>query len=576
MPELDSVFHQVAALLVVCAAIAYVANRLRQPLVVGFIAAGILVGPEVLGLVEDTAELELFAKIGIALLLFVVGLKLDLRLVRVVGPVALATGLGQMLLTAVVGYGLATLLGFTPVSALYVAVALTFSSTIIIVKLLSDKDEIDHLHGRIAIGVLIVQDIVVVFAMIALTAFGRDAGEVPFAWQLADVVAKGGAFLAGTLVLMRWVLPWLLHTLSRSAEVLVLFAIAWAVFLASVSDLLGFGEEVGAFLAGVSLASTPYRDALGARLVSLRDFLLLFFFIILGAQLDFAAAGTHVLAAAVLSIFVLLFKPVVVMITMGLMGYRARVSWRTGLAIAQISEFSLIIAALGFSLGHVDADIVGLVTTVGLVTIGLSTYLIYNSERLYERFANPLRIFERDPRRHREVRLDDDPPIDVIVFGLGRYGSGVVETLQAHGWSPLGVDFDPQSMRTWKQRGLPTAYGDAHDPHVLDVLPLHCARWVVSSVRDLDSNLALVQALRQAGYRGKIAVSALDDGGEERLAAAGADKVLRPFRDAALDAVHAIEADRAAGDVRQAREARSSEPERSDADPDGSSQTGLA
>jgi Kef-type K+ transport system membrane component KefB len=547
MPELDSIFHQTAALLAICAVVAFIANRLRQPLVVGFIAAGIIVGPEVLGLVDDPEELELLASIGIALLLFVVGLKLDVRLVRVVGPVALATGLGQVVFTSAVGYLIAIALGLQPVTALYVAIALTFSSTIIIVKLLSDKGEIDDLHGRIAIGFLIVQDIVVVLAMIALTAFGEPAQQ-PLALEFAEVFAKGIAFLGGILVLMRWVLPPLMHKLSHSPEILLLFAIAWAVFLASVGELLGFSEEVGAFLAGVSLASTPYRDALGARLVSLRDFLLLFFFITLGAQLDFAEAGAQLGAAIVLSLFVLIGNPIIVMIIMGLMGYPTRVSFRAGLTVAQISEFSLILVALGFTLGHIDSETVGLVTTVGLITIGLSTYLIYNSGWLYDRFAPMLSVFERGRDRQRQIHIPDDRPrVDVIVFGLGRYGSRVVEVLQEHGWSPLGVDFDPQALRSWEQRGLPIVYGDAHDPHVPEVLPLDRARWVVSTIRDLDTSLALLQTLHQNRYDGRIAVSALSDIDAAALAD-GADKVLRPFHDAAADAVAALEEDRRRGE----------------------------
>jgi hypothetical protein len=224
------------------------------------------------------------------------------------------------------------------------------------------------------------------------------------------------------------------------------------------------------------------------------------------------------------------------------------VSFRAGLTVAQISEFSLILAALGLTLGHIDSQTVGLVTTVGLITIGLSTYLIYNSDWLYERFAPALRVFERPQHKQRRLQLaDEGPDVDVGVIGLGRFGSAVVETLQEHGWSPFGIDFDPQALRVWEERGLPIAYGDAHDPHLPESLPLERLRWVVSTVRFLDTNLALVQALEQHGYRGKIAVSALSDHDGERLRQAGADTVLQPFRAAAVDAVEALEQDRERG-----------------------------
>lgn len=537
---LDSVFHQVAALLAICALMGALAARLRQPLVVGFIAAGVLVGPAALGLVGESAEVELLATIGIALLLFVVGLKLDVRLVRVVGPVALITGLGQILVTAGVGYLLCVALGLTTVSALYTAVALAFSSTVIIVKLLSDRDELDDLHGRITIGVLIVQDIVVVLVMIALSGFTGDADRL--ASQVVGVVVRGAVFVGGISILARWVLPALLQWLARSAELLVLFAIAWAVLLASAGELLGFSEEVGAFLAGVSLASTPYRDALGARLVTLRDFLLLFFFITLGTQLDFSRAGEQLLAIAALSAFVVLSKPLIVMAIMGSLGYRARVSFRAGLTLAQISEFSLILVALGFGLGHVGGDTVSLVTTVGLVTIATSTFLVSKSSWLHERLAPALRLFERGDMRALRVPAPlEDPQPDVAVVGLGRYGSNLVSALREQGRTPIGVDFDPLALRRWEDLELPVIYGDAHDPGLVEHLPLGNVRWIVSSIRDLDTNLALVQALRQhGGYDGRIAVTALSEEDAGLLERAGAHVVLRPFADAAHDAVAAF------------------------------------
>ncbi|MDX1655040.1 MAG: cation:proton antiporter, partial [Candidatus Competibacteraceae bacterium] len=266
----SDVFSEVAALLLVAAGIGAVGLWLRQPLIVSFIAAGVLVGPAGLGWVTAADQIDLLAKFGIALLLFIVGLRLDLHLIRTMGPVALATGLGQVLFTSLFGFLIALGLGLPTLGALYVAVALTFSSTIIIVKLLSDKREIDALHGRIAVGFLIVQDLVVILVMIGLTALGADDAQGGLGWAMLWVLVKGLVFLGVIALLMRYALPWLTGQLARSRELLVLFAIAWAVTLAALGEALGFSKEVGAFLAGVSLASTPYREAIAARLVSLR------------------------------------------------------------------------------------------------------------------------------------------------------------------------------------------------------------------------------------------------------------------------------------------------------------------
>lgn len=232
MAMFPDIFTEIAVLLLLAAAVGTVGVRLRQPLIVAFIAVGILVGPSVLGWVSENDQVDLLAKLGITLLLFVVGLKLDLHIIRTMGLVALATGLGQVIFTSIVGYLIGLALGMTPITALYVAVALTFSSTIIIAKLLSDKREVDTLHGRIALGFLIVQDLVVVLAMLGLNALD-ESGEASVAHRVLAIFGKGGAFLVVIGLATRYLLPRLLHLLSRSQELLVLFGIAWAVALAT-------------------------------------------------------------------------------------------------------------------------------------------------------------------------------------------------------------------------------------------------------------------------------------------------------------------------------------------------------
>jgi len=539
-PVFGDVFTEMAVLLLLAAVIGAIGVRLRQPLIVAFIAVGVLVGPSALGWVSANDQVDLLAKLGIALLLFVVGLKLDLHIIRNMGPVALAAGLGQVFFTSVVGYFIAIALGMDAVTALYVAVALTFSSTIIIVKLLSDKREVDALHGRIAIGFLIVQDIVVVLVMIGLTAVGEAGDAAGLGREALAVLIKGSLFIVIIGLLMRFVLTPLLHQLARSPELLVLFAIAWAVALGAAGELLGFSKEVGAFLAGVSLASTPYREAIGSRLVSLRDFLLLFFFIDLGAGLDLTTLGAQVAPAILLSLFVLIGNPLIVMVILGAMGYRKRTGFLAGLTVAQISEFSLILGTLGLSLSHIDADTLGLITLVGLITISASTYMILYSHVLYERLSPWLGVFERKRPYREEVheRHRADSGVDVILFGLGRFGAGIGRELRRRGYRVLGVDFDPNLIRRRASNDYEVRYGDAEDPEFLASLPLGQARWVLSSLRETPVNLALLHGLRDQGYQGRVAVTAHADAGPLRQA--GADLVLMPYADAAAEAVDSL------------------------------------
>ncbi|GAB3221609.1 cation:proton antiporter [Mycolicibacterium hippocampi] len=524
-------FTTIAVILAFATVAGLIATRLRQPLIVAFIAVGIAVGPVGTGWVTADNTIELLARLGIAILLFLVGLRLDLQMIRSTGPVALATGLGQVAFTSVIGYLIAIGLGMDSVTAVYVAVALTFSSTIIIVKLLSDKRELDQLHGRIAVGFLIVQDIVVVLVMIALTAFGQDTGD-NLGLGIATVLLKGVGLLGGTWLLTRYVLPWLLPHIARSQELLVLFGVSYATSVAALSEWLGFSSEVGAFLAGVSLASTPFREALGARLVSLRDFLLLFFFLDLGARLEFTDAARQITEALVFSAFVLIGNPLIVIVIMAAMRYPVRVGFLAGLTVAQISEFSLILAALGLSLGHITSATVSLITVVGLITIGGSTYLIMYSHPIYERLKRWLSVFERTGSHEPDMAGGDDD-FDVILFGLGRFGSHLAARLSSAGHRVLAVDYDPHGVKTHIHHGVTTMFGSAEDVDLLAALPLGRAKYVVSAIPVLPTNLALLHGLRHHEFDGTIALTAHTSYDAEQLRAAGVHTVLEPFSAAA-------------------------------------------
>ena len=550
-------FYEVAALLVLAAGLGFIGLLLRQPLIVSFIAVGIIAGPSVLDIARSTAPIDLLAELGIAVLLFLVGLKLDLQLVRTLGPVALLTGLGQVAFTTLFGFLIGLGLGFDAVTSLYIAVALTFSSTIIIVKLLTDKREIGSLHGRIALGFLIVQDIVVVFSMIVLSAVGAgtaatDAGGGALGGILRTF-GYGLLMLAGVGVFIRYIANPLVERLARAPELLVSFAIGWAALLAALGHYFGFGKELGGLLAGVSLASTPFREAIAARLAALRDFLLLFFFIALGASLDLSILGASAGPAILFSLFVLIGNPLIVLAIMGALGYRKRTGFLAGLTVAQISEFSLIFTAMGVSLGHIGDSALGLVTLVGLLTITVSTYMITYSQVLYRWLEPFLGVFERrGAGREEDAWAPDARSYDAIVFGLGRYGAAIASELRRAGLTVLGVDFSPVAVRAAQRQGFEVIHGDATDPEFVLQLPLNNVRWAVSAVPEHDTGLThedtrrgLIGALRQAGFAGGIAVATHNDATADHLYASGADLVLSPFRDAAARAAELLLNDRA-------------------------------
>jgi Kef-type K+ transport system membrane component KefB len=541
---LDHAFAEIAVLVLLSAGIGMLGLLARQPLVVPFIAVGIIAGPEMLDLVSSTALIGTLSEISVAVLLFLVGLKLDVTLVRSLGRVAFVAGSVQIVLTAFLGALLCLALGVSAATALFVGIAISFSSTIIVVKLLSDKLEIEALHGKIALGILIVQDLAVVIGMVALSALGLG-GEAA-GGGLVRLVLGGAGLLVAVMLVARHAADPVLRFVSRSPELMVVFAVGWAAALATAGDAIGLGKEIGGLLAGIALASTQFREALGSRLAGLRDFLLLFFFVHLGATLDLGLLGAQVVPALVLSAFVLLCKPLIVLAITGALGYRKRTGFLAGVTLAQISEFSLIFTAFGISLGLVPADTMGLVTLTGLVTIAASAYMIAFSHRLYAVVEPLLAPFERRTTSSPEDD-GDHGQFDYIVFGLGRYGCQIGVELSHAGHRVLGIDFDPAALDHWRGLGHAGHFGDATDPDFAAHLPLTGVRAVISAVprargplTEADPQLALLHGLRAAGFAGLAALTVNRPHEAQGYLDQGADIVLTPFGDAAARAAMRI------------------------------------
>lgn len=546
-------FSELAFLLLMAGVLGLVLSRLRQPLVIAFIAAGVLAGPEALHLTGgDMRHLDTLAALGIALLLFMVGLKLDPGLVRKLGPVAALAGTLQVLVTAACGAALGLALGYDGVTAALVGIALSFSSTIIVVKLLSDQRAIDSLHGKIALGVLIVQDLFVIVCMVVMASTGTDAQNAGSLGQaLLWLPVKAAILGVAAFVFIRYLAAPLSHALLRSPELTVILSVGLAATFAEISDRIGLSRELGGLVAGMALAATPGRELLIARLSPLRDFLVLFFFVMLGSHLHFERMLDLIGPALALSAFVLVGKPIIIMTISRLLGYRKRTGFMTGLSLAQISEFSMIAVAMAAARGLIPADVVNIITLVGVITIAVSTYGILNASRLYAALEHRLGLFEKDDAGRFEDIQDKARAknrYDVILIGLGRYGLSIAERLVDGHLKLLGVDFDPQAIHTAQAVDIPAIYGDATNPGLADMLPLESARMVVCAFPHHlaegpgldDVRVTVIRALRAKGFQGKIAVTSHASRRETALIQAGADLILHPFDDAAQEAAERI------------------------------------
>ncbi len=494
-----NIFVELSILLLVTTVITLVVKLLKQPLVVGYILAGIVTGPYFLNVLHSTHELELFSKVGIVFLLFIVGLHLNPKVIKEVGSISLVTGIGQVVFTSLIGFFLAILLGIDRLAALYVAIALTFSSTIIILKLLADKKDLQKLYAKIAIGFLLVQDVIATFVLIGVTVF-TNGGEAGLLYTLGLTFIKGFGLLVGLYFFTSLVLQKLTSYIARSQELLFLFSLAWGTGLASLFLLLGFSIEIGALVAGVTMSLTPYADEMSSRLKPLRDFFIIIFFILLGSQMVLANLSTIILPALFLSLFVLIGNPIIVILLMNLAGYSRRTGFLAGLTVAQISEFSLILASLGMRVGHLSQEVLSLVTLVGLITIAGSTYLILYADNIYPKIANILKTLELLKRRKTEKgAIGED--YSSVIFGFDRVGDIFADALTKAEQSFLVVDYNPASIQRVEKLQLPFRYGDASDVEFLEELPLTKPLLVVSTIPDFTTSKLIIRMMLEKNPR---------------------------------------------------------------------------
>lgn len=486
------IFLELSLIIAVGAVVSILMQLMKQPLIIAYIATGLLVGPTVFNIVTDNESLEIFADIGISLLLFLVGLGLNPKVIREIGKVAVLTGVGQVVFTTLVGYLLVeATTDLSRTGSLYVAIGLAFSSTIIILKLLSDKKEQMRLHGKIATGFLLVQDIIATIALIVVSANGSGGLQSS---QLIMLGAKGIGIGIALYVISTYLLPILNKTIAGSQELLFLFSIAWGLGVGAVFKITGFSLEVGALVGGVSLAQFSYAQEAAARLKPLRDFFLILFFVVLGSQLELSNILTVLPPAIVLSLFVLIGNPLIVIMIMGLLGYTKKTSFKTSLAVAQISEFSLVLMLLARDLGQIDDQTLSLVTVVGLITIGVSSYVILYDEKLFSIFERYLSLFER---RKTKPELRSNAKNELLLFGYKKGGSEFVKVFKKLKKPFLVIDYDPEVIDTLERKDINYLYGDITDPDFLEEAGVNNARLLVSTVNNFETNRFLLRTFEQ-------------------------------------------------------------------------------
>ena len=518
-------FGELALLLVVAGSFGVLAKVLRQPLIVGFLGAGILLS--YLGVFKDPEAVSSLGKIGVALLLFLVGLEMNFRELPTIGKVVALTGLGQIIFTSAAGFLIAILLGFSTLSSIYIAVALTFSSTIIAIKLLSEKNDLGNLYGRIAIGILLVQDLVAIIILMFLA--GLQRGDASLA-QFLTVGVKGFILVGSVALLSKKVFPYVFEKfVAGSSELLFVVSIAWALgFSAFVGGPLGFSFEIGGFLAGLSLSNLPEHLGIASKTRPLRDFFLTIFFLTLGGRLLIDNLGAILLPAVIFSLFVVIGHPLITLPIMGVLRYKKRTSFLTSITLAQISEFSLILMAMGLALGHVTRSETAIIVVVGVVTMTISSYLILGAEKIFLVLKNFLSIFERKTTQEGVLLEDRNLSDHIVLIGCDRTGSGLITFFEKRKLPFLVVDFNPKVYSRLSADNRPVIFGDVSDPEVLELCKMDKARFVISTVSYLSDNLTVLEYLKTQRRKPVTIFRASNKEDAVRLYGAGATYVLVP------------------------------------------------
>ena len=519
---MSEVFIQISIAMFIVLVVSLIMRILKQPLIIGYIISGIIVGPFFLDMLSGIDEIKIFSEFGIAFLLFIVGLHLSPKVIREVGRISVITGLGQIFFTALIGYFISIFLGFPVITSLYIAVALTFSSTIIILKLLSDKGDLESLYGKISIGFLLVQDFVAILILIIISSY--SAGE-SFFNTIGMTFLKGFFLICILAPISIYALPKLQKFFAKSQELLFIFTIAWGLGLSSLFFNAGFSIEVGALIAGVLLSVSPYNLEMSSKLRPLRDFFIISFFLLLGAQMAISSLDKLIFPAIVFSLLIIIGNPLIVMILMGMEGYTKKTSFLSGLTVAQIGEFSLIVIALGAKNGHISNEILSMITLTSLITLGICTYMVLYSAKLYSTFSDYLSIFERKKVKEK-IRIDQNT--DAVLFGYNRIGFGILTSLKKIKENYLVVDFNPETIFNLKKLEIPCVYGDVDDDALLQELPLKNLKIAVSTIPEIETNELLLETLKTANPKVIVILRAHTIEDAMILYRKGADYVLTP------------------------------------------------
>ncbi|HLD04592.1 MAG TPA: cation:proton antiporter [Candidatus Nanoarchaeia archaeon] len=520
---MEQLIADIGIIIIFAAIVGFIIKGLKQPIILAYILAGLLIGPYGFHLIGEERTIEIIAELGITFLLFVVGLEMNFGKIKEVGKVVVVGGILQVALSFLVAFVAAKFLQFEVMPSIYAGIVVAFSSTLLVVSWLADKKILETLEGRITVGILVLQDVLVILALSFL--FNADH----FSFTLLGLsLLKGLILLATGFILSRYALPGLFHFAARYPELLFVASLALCFGFAFLALKLGFSISIGAFVAGVTIANIPYSADLHTRIKALANFFNTLFFVALGMQIALPSLGKLILPTVILLAIILLVKPVIVFFLCLFLKYDKKTSFLSGIYLGQASEFGLIVVAQGMILGHVGADMLSLTILLIILSMTFSSYLIKYDTRIYYVLEPWLRNLDCIFKKPKESNIVLKEPPAVVLYGYEDLDQGLLDRFNSVKKSVLVVDKNPDLVKHLRQKGVNCVYGELSDSGLLERLEPSKTELLISTSLELRENLSVIEHFRKLGSRAVIIVAASRVKDSLKLYEEGADYVVLP------------------------------------------------
>ncbi len=531
----ETILFDISIVLIISAFFALIAKMLRQPLIPAYVLAGLVIGPLALGYVKNMEVISAFSEIGIAFLLFVAGLEISFKKIKEADfKKILYIGFFQVVIIFFIVFFLRNFLELNALQSAYIGIILAFGSTMVDIKLLSDSGEIVTLHGRLIIGILLFQDLVAIVAIVLLTVGG-------FAFMpLVYSFLKLFGIIIFAILFQKFILNKIFRFAAYSTELLFLSSLAVLFLYVVLSYIADLSIVIGAFIAGVTLANSPFKIELESRIIPLRDFFAILFFVALGMQVVFFGVWNRIILFSALIIGAFIIKPLITLFLLRSVGYQPKTSFSTAISLGQLSEFSLIIGIIGLSLGVLDESMFSSIVLATIITMSATPYFINYKDQLYGLFKYPLKAMKFLPLKE-NLEFGNIESNEILLIGAHRMGGVLMKKFMKEKSKLLVIDYNPEIITYISKKNIPCIYGDITSPEIFKKINIKELKTVISTIPGFTDNLKILKIVKRFNPKARVIVTGARISETVKLYEEGANYVITPKILAAQELSRAID-----------------------------------